>query len=85
MNAADLCDRLTLEEKLDLLTGPSGFWEGMADLFERGPVEPFPTTGVPRLGVPGFAFSDGPRGVVVGNATCFPVSMAQGASWDGRY
>ncbi len=22
MNAADLCDRLTLEEKLDLLTGP---------------------------------------------------------------
>ena len=33
-------------------------------------------------GIPGFAFSDGPRGVVVGNATCFPVSMARGATWD---
>lgn len=63
MNAADLCDRLTLEEKLDLLTGPSGFWEGMADRFERGPVEPFPTTGVPRLGIDGLHTGDGPRGV----------------------
>ena len=33
-------------------------------------------------GIPGFAFSDGPRGVVVGNATCFPVTMARGATWD---
>ncbi|MBU6202358.1 MAG: glycoside hydrolase family 3 C-terminal domain-containing protein, partial [Acidobacteria bacterium] len=24
----------------------------------------------------------GPRGVVIGNATCFPVSMARGATWD---
>jgi beta-glucosidase len=32
--------------------------------------------------VPGFAFSDGPRGVVVDQATCFPVSMARGATWD---
>ena len=33
-------------------------------------------------GLPGFAFSDGPRGVVVDQATCFPVSMARGATWD---
>lgn len=32
--------------------------------------------------MPGFAFADGPRGAVVGNATAFPVSMARGATWD---
>ena len=34
------------------------------------------------LGIPPVAFSDGPRGVVMGTSTCFPVSMARGASWD---
>ena len=37
---------------------------------------------VDRAGMPGIRFSDGPRGAVVGNATCFPVSMARGATWD---
>ena len=37
---------------------------------------------VERLGIPGFAFSDGPRGVVIGPATAYPVSMARGATWD---
>ena len=36
-----------------------------------------------ELGIPGIKFSDGPAGVVMGNAsTCFPVSMARGATWD---
>src|SRR5690242_18350810 len=35
-----------------------------------------------RLGIPGFAMTDGPRGVTAGNATCFPVGMARGASFD---
>lgn len=35
-----------------------------------------------RLRIPPFSFSDGPRGVVVGKATCFPVAMARAASWD---
>jgi beta-glucosidase-like glycosyl hydrolase len=43
---------------------------------------PFLAARVERLGIPGFAFSDGPRGVVVGNATAFPVTMARGATWD---
>jgi beta-glucosidase len=37
---------------------------------------------VDRVGFGGFAFSDGPRGVVIDRATCFPVSMARGATWD---
>lgn len=35
-----------------------------------------------RLSIPPFSFSDGPRGVVIGKATCFPVAMARAASWD---
>ncbi len=35
-----------------------------------------------RLGIPGFAMSDGPRGVVAQPSTSFPVAMARGASWD---
>ncbi|WP_448061092.1 glycoside hydrolase family 3 C-terminal domain-containing protein [Cellulomonas hominis] len=37
---------------------------------------------VERLGIPGLRFSDGPRGVVMGHSTAFPVSMARGATWD---
>ncbi len=36
-----------------------------------------------RLGIPPLVFTDGPRGVAVGTgATCFPVTMCRGASWD---
>lgn len=37
---------------------------------------------IERLGIPGLLFSDGPRGVVMGKSTAFPVSMARGATWD---
>ena len=37
---------------------------------------------VPRLGIPGIRFSDGPRGIVMEGATTFPVTMARGATWD---
>jgi beta-glucosidase len=37
---------------------------------------------VPRLGIPGVRFTDGPRGVVAGASTCFPVAGSRGASWD---
>ena len=37
---------------------------------------------VARLGIPGLRFGDGPRGVVLGRSTAFPVAMARGATWD---
>jgi len=37
---------------------------------------------IPRLQIPGVRFTDGPRGVVMGSSTAFPVSMARGATWD---
>nr|WP_239584502.1 glycoside hydrolase family 3 C-terminal domain-containing protein [Aquibacillus albus] len=43
---------------------------------------PYPAGGNERLGVPEMKFVDGPRGVVSGNSTCFPVSMARGAAFD---
>ena len=43
---------------------------------------PWPAAAVERLGIPGIRFSDGPRGCVIGPATCFPVSMARGATFD---
>ncbi|MFN2284595.1 MAG: beta-glucosidase, partial [Anaerolineae bacterium] len=43
---------------------------------------PIATNGVKRLGVSPIKFTDGPRGVVMGTSTCFPVSMARGASFD---
>lgn len=37
----------------------------------------------PDLDIPGIRFSDGPAGVVMGDAsTSFPVSMGRGATWD---
>lgn len=71
------------EERLWCLDGDAPFWAGIADLAVGGyHRSPFPAARVERLGLRGFSFSDGPRGVVVDRATCFPVSMARGAAWD---
>ena len=81
--ARALVAQMTLDEKLGCLDGDTPFWEGLIDGIQGGYYEhPYPAAAVPRLGVPGFAFSDGPRGVVVGHATAFPVSMARGATFD---
>jgi beta-glucosidase len=83
--ADDLLRQLSADEKLDLLDGDLPFWEGMADMLSNGyNRKPYPMGRIDRLGIPGLLFSDGPRGVVMGNSTAFPVSMARGATWDVR-
>ncbi len=84
---ADLVDellgQLTPAEKLGLLDGDIPFWDGIADMNVNGYNRtPIPMGRVDRLGIPGLLFSDGPRGVVMGHSTAFPVSMARGATWD---
>lgn len=37
---------------------------------------------VARLGIPGIRFSDGPRGVVIGRSTAFPVTIMRASTWD---
>ncbi len=81
--AADLVALMTPDELRWCLDGDLPFWAGLDDLGKGGyHRRTFPAAEVDRLGIPGFHFSDGPRGVVIGPATCFPVSMARGATWD---
>ena len=81
--AADLYAQLTGAERLDLLDGDQGFWPGIQEMIEEGyNLRPIVHGAVARLGIPGLRFSDGPRGVVMGRSTAFPISMARGATWD---
>jgi beta-glucosidase len=81
--ARDLLAQLTLDEKIGMMDGDPPFWPGITDMMGGGYSQHTWVAGaVPRLGIPGVRFSDGPRGVVMPGATTFPVSMARGASWD---
>ncbi len=81
--ARRLVAQLTPEERLWCLDGDAPTWAGLAFLGEGGYHQaPFLAAQVERVGLPGIAFADGPRGSVIGNGTCFPVSMARGACWD---
>lgn len=72
----------TLDEKVAMMSG-RGFFEAMQEDGMRWGGRPYRAGGgCERLGVPALYFTDGPRGVARGNSTCFPVTMARGASWD---
>ena len=80
--AQALLEQMTLKEKVWMLNGnwdPIGNFQKHGNLYNPTPIE---TNGCPRLGVSPIGFSDGPRGIVMGHSTCFPVSMARGASFD---
>ncbi len=82
VKAEALLSKMTLKEKVLFL---SGNWQMIRDavVYKRtyNPV-PIESHGCKRLGIKPVAFTDGPRGVVMGNSTCFPVSMARAASFD---
>jgi beta-glucosidase len=83
VEARGLIDQMSVEERLHCLDGGAPVAGGLADMSRGGyHRRPFRACRVERLGIPGFHFSDGPRGVVVGPATAFPVTMARGASFD---
>lgn len=80
--AQALLEQMTLKEKVWMLNGnwdPLGNFQKYNNMYNPVPIE---TNGCPRLGVSPVKFSDGPRGIVMGHSTCFPVSMARGASFD---
>ncbi|MGB8454767.1 MAG: glycoside hydrolase family 3 C-terminal domain-containing protein [Anaerocolumna sp.] len=78
--------QLSIEEKIGIMSGQVTEQKLLDDLFvmEHYNVKPYPTMAVARLGLPNVRFVDGPRGVVAGSATCFPVSMARGATFDRK-
>ncbi len=61
-----LCDAMTLEEKVRLLYG--------ATYMDLHAIE--------RLDIPPLALADGPLGIRWGVSTAFPASLALGATWD---
>ncbi|WP_084126141.1 glycoside hydrolase family 3 C-terminal domain-containing protein [Demequina sp. NBRC 110054] len=81
--ARGLYARLNDDERLGLLDGDREFWEAMDEMMHVGyNTVPYVHGEVARLGIPGLRFTDGPRGIVMGHSTAFPVSMARGASFD---
>lgn len=85
MTAEELLAALSPAEKLQLLHGNTPFWSGMAAIALRDASHrhPWPAGQLPRLGLTGLQFVDGPRGVVLhGGATTFPAPIARGASWN---
>jgi beta-glucosidase len=72
----------TLDEKIGMMSG-KGFFKLFKASGKRWGADPYPAGGgIARLGVPVLYFTDGPRGVARGQSTCFPCSMARGASFD---
>lgn len=81
--AVKLYESLTDDERLGLLDGDEEFWKGQSEMMIEGyNTKPIHHGTVDRVGIPGYRFTDGPRGVVVGHSTAFPVSMARGATFD---
>jgi beta-glucosidase len=72
----------TLAEKVGMLSG-KGFFKAFVEDDRVWAARPYRAGGgIERLGVPALWFTDGPRGVARGQSTCFPCSMARGASFD---
>jgi beta-glucosidase len=75
---------LSLKEKLHLFSGDGN---PFVKIFKAATMmgyasNPFGAGKMGKHNYPGLQFADGPRGVVLGASTCFPVTMARGASWD---
>jgi beta-glucosidase len=78
-----LLSELSKTERLQLLDGDVPFYKGLRGILcDRYNRVPYVMGAIPRLEIPGIHFTDGPRGVVMGASTAFPVSMARGATWD---
>lgn len=80
--AKKLLSIMTLEEKAKQMSGDGPLIPGLIQMAIRYNAKPIPAGNNKRLKIPAVNFSDGPRGIVMGTSTCFPVSMSRGATWD---
>ena len=81
--ARALLARMTPAERLRLLAGYQDLYRDLLNATRddfRPPI--YSAAAVPRLGLGGLHFVDGPRGVAHGISTCFPVAIARAASFD---
>ena len=80
--AEALVASLTQEERIGILSGDGAFISGTRAMSKRYNGAPIVAGAVPRLGLPGIRFTDGPRGVVMYHSTAFPSPMARAATFD---
>ena len=87
--AQKILEGLTLEQKVSLM-GANFYMDKLQELLDslnsedsHYNITPYPAGGIEGV-IPPMQFCDGPRGVVcgIGQTTCFPVSMARGATFD---
>jgi beta-glucosidase len=72
----------SLEEKVGMMSG-AGFFAAYMEDNKVWAARPYRAGGgIERLGIDPLYFTDGPRGVARGQSTCFPCTMARGASFD---
>jgi beta-glucosidase len=76
----ELLAKMSLDDKVAQMSGEV-LGNGM-QLLGYNKFAPTKTPDNQRLGIPGIKFVDGPRGINFKGCTCFPVSIARGASWD---
>ncbi len=86
--ARELVDQMTVEEKVQMMSprlksNMKMALEIMSD-GQRYNQRSYQAGGNERLNIPTMRFFDGPRGMVSGEATCFPVAMARAASFDSE-
>jgi len=80
--AQDLLGKMTLDEKIDQMSGDLPYLPTVLKMLMAYNTRPFPAGKNQRLDIPEIQFTDGPRGVVMKGATTFPVTAARGATWD---
>ncbi|WP_068086561.1 beta-glucosidase [Novosphingobium rosa] len=77
-----LIAQMSLEEKVAMMSG-TGFFQALQEDDRVWGARPYRAGGGnERLGLSPLWFTDGPRGVTRGNSTCFPCTMARGATFD---
>lgn len=84
LQARSLREQMTLGEKIHFLSGHT-IGQSNRDIIKTRRsynVTPLQAGGCKRLGIPPILFTDGPRGVVAGESTCFPVSVVRASSFD---
>ncbi|WP_319455992.1 MULTISPECIES: beta-glucosidase family protein [unclassified Mycobacterium] len=79
--AERLIAQLTDKELLWLLDGDTPI-RALPSMVKKISIMALSGGALPRLGIPGIRFSDGPRGVVIGHSTAFPVTIARAATWE---
>ncbi len=86
--ARELVDQMTVEEKVQMMSPAlksnlKMALEIMSD-GQRYNQRSYQAGGNERLNIPSMRFFDGPRGLVCGEATCFPAAIARAASFDSE-